>query len=103
MGNPYNNNPKGIYREKTTEVGCFASNSWGIYDMHGNVWEWYWDWYGDYSVSVQTDPVGASSGFYRVIRGGSWHDSAEVMRSALRFASTPSFRENSLGFRVVRP
>jgi formylglycine-generating enzyme required for sulfatase activity len=101
--NPYNGNAKGIYREKTTAVGSFAANSWGLYDMHGNVWEWCWDWHGDYGRGSQTDPMGASSGSYRVHRGGSWSDDGQNLRSAYRRGSTPSNRHSTLGFRLLRP
>jgi formylglycine-generating enzyme required for sulfatase activity len=100
---PYNKNAKGVYREKTTAVGSFAPNSWGLYDMHGNVWEWCWDCYGDYSSGAQTDPLGASSGSDRVLRGGSWSYDGQSLRSALRFYNTPSFRIDYIGFRVLRP
>jgi formylglycine-generating enzyme required for sulfatase activity len=98
---PYNGNAKGQYRKKTTPVGHFPPNAWGLYDMHGNVWEWCWDWYGDYPSGAQTDPSGASSGASRVIRGGSWDYYAQVLRSAYRFNRGPSGRFIRVGFRLV--
>jgi formylglycine-generating enzyme required for sulfatase activity len=100
---PYNNNYKGTYRERTTTVGSFAPNPWGLYDMHGNVWEWCWDWYGNYSSGSQTDPRGAASGANRVLRGGSWSNTATYVRSAIRSYYTPSNRNYFIGFRLVRP
>jgi formylglycine-generating enzyme required for sulfatase activity len=100
---PYNNNIKGTYRERAIEVWSFASNPWGVYNMHGNVWEWCWDWYGGYSMADQTDPAGAVSGATRVLRGGGWNDNAQSLRSARRGDNEPSGRNDSDGFRVVRP
>ena len=67
-----NNTAIGEYREKTLPVGSFAPNAWGLYDMHGNVWEWCSDWYGVYSKKAQINPKGPISGDRRVIRGGNW-------------------------------
>ena len=100
---PYNGNPEGEYRETTTEVGLFEPNAWGLYDMHGNVFEWCWDWYAVYEPEEQTDPSGAVSGAYRVFRGGSWYDSGRLLRSAYRDVTGPSLRGSALGFRLVRP
>jgi formylglycine-generating enzyme required for sulfatase activity len=71
--------------------------------MHGNVLEWCWDWYSyEYNSDAQ-DPKGASSGAYRVNRGGSWGNNAQNLRSAFRSSDTPSYRFYYLGFRLVRP
>ncbi|GHU23999.1 hypothetical protein FACS1894172_15720 [Spirochaetia bacterium] len=100
---PYNGNAKGTYRERTWAVGSGTANSWGLYDMHGNVWEWCWDWYGDYTTSSQADPTGAASGTGRVLRGGGWGGGAQLLCSAYRGGGTPTYRFNNLGFRVVLP
>jgi formylglycine-generating enzyme required for sulfatase activity len=99
---PYNNNSKGTYREKTTPVGSFAPNPYGLYDMHGNVQEWCWDRYGDYSSGAQTNPSGAVSGAYRVIRGGCWYSGGLYLRSACHKYGDSSDRDFSIGFRIVR-
>jgi formylglycine-generating enzyme required for sulfatase activity len=85
----------------THSVAQKEPNSFGLCDMHGNVREWCQDWYGDYPSGSVTDPEGPLSGSSRVIRGGSWHDSARGCRSAFRGRDVPDPRLNVLGFRLV--
>ncbi|MDR2193311.1 MAG: formylglycine-generating enzyme family protein [Treponema sp.] len=87
----------------THPVGTKLANSLGIHDMSGNVLEWCWDWYDSYGSAAVTDPMGAASGSYRVVRGGSWYYDAPYVRSASRGSSSPTDRYLFLGFRVVRP
>ena len=87
---------------KTHPVGQKPPNAWGLYDMHGNVWDWCWDWYGEYPSGAQTDPLGAHTGIYRVMRGGGWDNVARVVRCAFRIHRTPPVRSYNLGFRLVR-
>ncbi|MFT5200462.1 MAG: sulfatase modifying factor 1, partial [Planctomycetota bacterium] len=100
--NPYGSGSKGVYRETTLRVGSFKPNSWGLYDMHGNVYEWCSDWSGNYPSGNAVDPSGPESGEYRVFRGGSWFTYGRDCRAADRDGNTPSFRYSYLGFRLVR-
>jgi formylglycine-generating enzyme required for sulfatase activity len=103
--NPYGSAAKGIYRETTTEVGSVGyPNAFGLYDMHGNVWEWCLDyWHENYS-GAPTDGGSWQSGgdsSLRVLRGGSWRSNAGRCRSADRLRNTPDYRYTFIGFRVV--
>ncbi len=98
---PYGSVSKGRCLEKTSAVGSYPPNGWGLSDMHGNVYDWCADWFGAYGAGPQTDPTGPTSGSYRVVRGGSWFLSAEFCRSAYRHANGPTYRSIHYGFRLV--
>ena len=90
---------KGGYTGIHTRVGSYLPNAWGLYDMHGNVWEWCLDW-TDGSLSG-ADPVGSSSGLYRVFRGGTWNGFSDLCTSSNRSDSLPSYDAGNCGFRLV--
>ena len=96
----YGNGKKGMYRKKTTPVGSFPANAFGLHDMHGNVWQWCQDWYGDYTQKDVVDPQGPEKGEYRVLRGGSWVSTPRSCRSALRPWPVPGSRSSRIGFRL---
>jgi formylglycine-generating enzyme len=86
---------------KTHAVRGLDANQWGLYDMHGNVWEWCEDWFGDYPGDAQVDPKDAVEGRRRVYRGGSWFSPARLCRSAYRSGGRPDGRDRLLGFRLA--
>ncbi len=97
---PYPGCPAGPW-PGCTDVGSYPANQWGLFDIHGSVWEWCNDWYGTYSGD-ETDPEGAGSGSHRVLRGGGFLDSAFHSRSACRGKNPPNVTDYAFGFRPVR-
>jgi formylglycine-generating enzyme required for sulfatase activity len=83
------------YLARTTPVGSYQPNAFGLYDMHGNVQEWCLDWYGSYTSSAVSDPTGPSTGSLRVLRGGFWVGGAGTCRSAARWGMRPGLPDNS--------
>ena len=85
-------------------MGKKEANPWGLYDVHGNLWEWVSDWYDEeyYTKSSKSNPQGAEKGSFRVFRGGSWSNSPENVRSAYRFRDDPAGRFSLVGFRLAR-
>jgi formylglycine-generating enzyme len=101
IGDIYDANPGG-YMGMTLAVGSYSPpNAWGLFDTHGNVWEWCQDWYGTYPAGPVIDPQGATSGSARVFRGGAWNYIGRYCRSAARNSAAPSTQRSSIGFRVV--
>ena len=87
---------------QTHDVGEQLPNGWGLFDMHGNVWEWCSDWVADYTDAAAIDPTGPEAGRGRVLRGGSWGSAALYARCATRSGRGPGLRGNSIGFRCAQ-
>ncbi|MFN0016741.1 MAG: SUMF1/EgtB/PvdO family nonheme iron enzyme [Pirellulaceae bacterium] len=100
----YGGDIKGPNLGRTSRVGSYAANSWGLFDMHGNAGEWCWDYYSKdyYAGSPRNDPRGPETGNQRVIRGGSWLTTEVNARAASRFWQTPDEAKDFVGFRVAR-
>jgi len=100
----YGNGPTGEYRQRTVPVDLFQSNRWGIFQVHGNVWEWTRDcWHESYAgAPADGSPWESGKCDYRIVRGGSWATYPGDLRSAVRGRFAIDFRSNSLGFRVAR-
>jgi len=102
---PYNSNTRGEYRVKTTPVGTFAPNAWGLFDMHGNLWEWCWDDRIEAIIETefpQNETYVLSASTIRVIRGGAWSSSGVSIQSSYRSGYHPYYKSNTVGFRIAR-
>ncbi len=99
---PYGGADKGPFLQKTCAAGSYKANALGLFDMHGNAWEWCSDGYGRYPDGEVTNPTGPTEGPLRVIRGGGWHLPGGRCRAAIRHGYDPGYRHSSLGFRLAR-
>jgi formylglycine-generating enzyme required for sulfatase activity len=101
---PYTDCEKGIFRKEALPVGSFVPNAFGLYDMHGNIFQWCNDWYGEYSAGEKINPKGPEKGTNKIIRGGGWHNPAWECRSAYRggVGLYPGTKGTGIGFRIVK-
>jgi len=100
---PYGTTTKGPYLKRTSAVGSYPANAWGLHDMHGNVWEWCSDWYGEYPIIRNENPQGPQIGVFRLLRGGSWNLYSEYCRASRRTLHFPIYRPLNVVFRVLLP
>ncbi len=98
----YRGNVWDVGAQFARSVGTKKPNPWGLYDMHGNVWEWVQDWHSAYPDEAQTDPAGPEKGTIRVLRGSGYSSLARAVRSAFRYGYTETRRFHCIGFRVLR-
>jgi formylglycine-generating enzyme required for sulfatase activity len=101
--NPYGGAAQGPHLQRTTRVGSYHPNPWGLFDVHGNVYEWCSDWFDEnyYQLGENNDPQGPKWGQGRVLRGGSWLYGGNGCRAAFRTSNDPDFRWKPIGFRVA--
>jgi sulfatase modifying factor 1 len=95
------NDPSGVFLDRTTSVGSYQPNAWGLYDMAGNTWEWCQDWYAVYPTNSATNPQGPATGSQKIFRGGALNSFGKECRSAMRDSYNPALGFNTVGFRVV--
>jgi formylglycine-generating enzyme required for sulfatase activity len=100
---PYGGGAIGANLARTCKVGSYKPNAWGLYDMHGNTWQWCADWFQPnyYQVSPKKDPAGPERSATRVSRGGAWYNAAMYLRAAQRNSLSPTERNIGYGFRVA--
>lgn len=100
-GETYVPSPTIAYLARTDTVGNYVNNAWGLFDTHGNVWEYCSDWIDDFSDSSVIDPTGPTTGYSKVIRGGAWYSEGRHLRSAIRSSQVINVASFSYGFRTV--